>query len=60
MTRETRDRRRHQVSITLDRVVLDRLERIAEAEQRSLSNLLRCVVSDWSSGREPRISVEAA
>jgi hypothetical protein len=55
-----RDRKRPTVSITLDRSVLERLERIAEAEQRPLSGLLRLVISDWSAGRRPRIEVEAA
>ncbi len=55
-----RERRRCQVCVSLDRQVLERLEAIAEAERRPMSQLLRVVIDDWSSGRQPRIEVDAA
>ncbi len=54
------DTKRNQVSVRLDPRTIETIEKVAEAEARTVSNLVRCVLSDWASGRRPRIEVEAA
>ena len=44
--------RREQVSARLDPDVLEVVERIAAAERRPVSNLVRNIVSDWAAARE--------
>jgi hypothetical protein len=55
---EIRGRRRDQVSVRLDERTVEVIERVAEQEMRSVSGVVRLVLSDWASGRPPR--VEAA
>jgi predicted transcriptional regulator len=43
---------RDQVSARLDPEVLEVVQRIAEAERRPISNLVRNVLEDWAKGRE--------
>ncbi len=53
------DTKRNQVSVRLDPRTIEMIEKVAEAEARTVSNLVRCVLSDWASGRPPRIEVAA-
>lgn len=41
-------KQREQASVRLDPEIFETVQRVAEAERRSVSNLLRIVVSDWA------------
>ncbi len=57
---EIRGRRRDQVSVRLDERTVEVIERVAEQEMRSVSGVVRLVLSDWASGRRPRVEADAA
>jgi hypothetical protein len=52
--------RRNQVSVRLDPRTIETIEKVAEAEARTVSNLVRIVLADWASGRRPRVEADAA
>jgi Ribbon-helix-helix protein, copG family len=53
-------RQREQVSARLDPDVLEIVERVAEAERRPISNLVRNIVSDWAASRRTEQQREVA
>jgi predicted transcriptional regulator len=55
-TRTTRDT----VSARIDPAVLEVVERVAEAERRPVSNLVRNILSDWAAARQSQQHGEAA
>ena len=53
-------KQRNQVSVRLDPRTIETIEKVAEAEARTVSNLVRLVLEDWTAGRSPRVGVDAA
>jgi len=50
-------RRREQISVRLDDEILTAVERAAEEERRTVSNLVRNVLADWANDRRQRVEV---
>jgi hypothetical protein len=52
MTTKQQNRTRDTVSARIDPEVLEVVERVAEAERRPVSNLVRNILSDWAAARQ--------
>jgi len=54
MSNTSQRARREQIATRVDPEIVETIERVAEAERRPVSSLVRNVLTDWARDRQPQ------